>query len=54
MSLGNKLNAKSHLEVIRHSGGKVFGNLMDFIITFSYWCPLSDDRWHRFYLCPTI
>ncbi len=41
MSLGNKLNAKSHLEVIRHSGGKVFGNLMDFIITFFLFGALS-------------
>jgi len=34
MRLGYKLGAQSHLEIIRHSGGKVIGSIMDLIITF--------------------
>ncbi len=34
MSLGRKLNAQSHLEIVRHVGGGKFGTIMDFIITF--------------------
>ena len=34
MSLGYKLYAKSHLEVIKHCGGKVLGRSMDLLITF--------------------
>lgn len=34
MDLGKKLNAKSHLEIIKYSGGKLFGTLIDIIITF--------------------
>ena len=34
MQLGYKLYAQSHLEIIKHSGGKVLGSVMDLIITF--------------------
>ncbi len=34
MNLGNKLSAQSHLEIIRHSGGKYLGAVIDVIITF--------------------
>lgn len=34
MDLGKQLNAKSHLEIIKYSGGKVIGILIDIIITF--------------------
>ncbi|MFZ5987869.1 MAG: hypothetical protein ACOYWZ_12190 [Bacillota bacterium] len=34
MDLGRELGSKSHLEVIRHSGGKFISPLIDFIITF--------------------
>jgi uncharacterized membrane protein YkvI len=34
MRLGKELNARSHMEIIRYSGGKVLGRLVDFIITF--------------------
>ena len=34
MDLGKKLNAQSHLEIIKYSGGKIIGTVIDFIITF--------------------
>lgn len=34
IDLGKKLNARSHLEIIRYSGGKVIGTIIDIIITF--------------------
>jgi uncharacterized membrane protein YkvI len=34
MDLGKKLNSSSHLEIIRYSSGKFFGNIVDYIITF--------------------
>lgn len=34
MDLGKKLNAQSHLEIIKYSGGKILGTVIDFIITF--------------------
>ena len=34
MDLGKTLNARSHLEIIRYSGGKFLGTLIDYIITF--------------------
>jgi len=34
MSLGYKLSAKSHLEIIQHCGGKVLSRGMDLLITF--------------------
>lgn len=34
MILGRELNASSHLEIIRYSGGKVIGTLIDIIILF--------------------
>ncbi|RDU23869.1 YkvI family membrane protein [Anaerosacchariphilus polymeriproducens] len=34
MNLGMQLNANSHLEVIRFSGGKIIGTIIDIIITF--------------------
>lgn len=34
MDLGKKLNARSHLEIIKYSGGRILGTLIDFIITF--------------------
>jgi uncharacterized membrane protein YkvI len=34
MDLGNKLHARSHLEIIRFSGGKFLGTVIDTIITF--------------------
>ena len=34
MELGMKLDAKSHLEIIRHASGSFFGKIIDFIITF--------------------
>lgn len=33
MSLGNILHAKSHLEIIQYSGGKILGAMIDLIIT---------------------
>jgi len=34
MDLGKKLNARSHLEIIKYSGGKILGTIIDIIITF--------------------
>ncbi len=34
MELGKKLNARSHLEITRHTGGKYIGSIIDYIITF--------------------
>lgn len=34
MHLGKELNARSHLEIIKYSGGKVIGTIIDLIITF--------------------
>lgn len=34
MELGYKLFAQSHLEIIRYSGGRVIGSIMDIMITF--------------------
>jgi uncharacterized membrane protein YkvI len=34
MDLGRGVSARSHLEVIRHSGGKVLGGIIDAIISF--------------------
>ena len=34
MDLGKDLNAQSHLEIIKYSGGKVLGTIIDIIITF--------------------
>ena len=34
IDLGNKLKAQSHLEIIKYSGGKVLGTIIDIIITF--------------------
>lgn len=34
MLLGKEINADSHLDIIRHAGGKVIGTVIDFIITF--------------------
>ncbi|MEC9488087.1 MAG: hypothetical protein UMV23_01160 [Halanaerobium sp.] len=34
MSLGKELNARSHLEIIIYSGGRVVGKMIDYIITF--------------------
>lgn len=34
MDLGKKLNARSHLEIIKYSNGKILGTLIDAIITF--------------------
>lgn len=36
MILGRELNAHSHLEIIRYSGGKILGRIIDYIITFFY------------------
>lgn len=33
MDLGNMLHARSHMEIIRYSGGKLFGTIIDSIIT---------------------
>lgn len=33
MALGRKLNARSHLEIIKYSGGRKLGALMDLVIT---------------------
>ncbi len=34
LELGMKLNARSHLEVIRHAGGQWIGTVIDYVITF--------------------
>lgn len=34
MEIGYSLSAKSHLDIIRHSGGKLFGSVMDYMISF--------------------
>ena len=34
MDLGKRLNARSHLEIIQYSGGKIIGSVIDMIITF--------------------
>lgn len=34
IDLGKKLNARSHLEIIKYSGGKVLGTIIDILITF--------------------
>lgn len=34
IDLGKKLNAHSHLEIIRYAGGKIIGTIIDVIITF--------------------
>lgn len=34
MDLGNRLNARSHLEIIRYSNGRLLGGLVDALITF--------------------
>ncbi|MBH1940828.1 hypothetical protein I5677_08000 [Mobilitalea sibirica] len=34
MHLGKSLNAGSHLEIIKYSGGKIIGTVIDWIITF--------------------
>ena len=34
MELGQKLGSRSHIEIIRHSGGKYLSVVIDFIITF--------------------
>lgn len=34
IDLGKKLNAQSHLEIIKYSGGKGLGTIIDIIITF--------------------
>lgn len=34
MDLGNELNARSHLEIIRHTSGKFLGTIIDLIVTF--------------------
>lgn len=34
MDYGKKLNARSHLEIIQHSGGRIPGVIIDLIITF--------------------
>lgn len=34
MYYGMKLNARSHLEVIRYTGGKLMGTVVDYVITF--------------------
>jgi uncharacterized membrane protein YkvI len=34
MDLGRQLNAKSHLDIIQYTGGKVFGTVTDVLITF--------------------
>ncbi len=34
MRLGKQLHARSHMEIIRYSGGRLFGTIFDFIITF--------------------
>lgn len=34
MNLGMQLNANSHLEIIKYSGGKIIGTVIDLIITF--------------------
>lgn len=34
MDLGRRLNAKSHLEIIKYSGGKILGVITDAVITF--------------------
>ena len=34
IDLGKKLNARSHLEIIRYSGGRIIGTIIDAIITF--------------------
>ncbi|NLK68052.1 MAG: hypothetical protein GX283_02685 [Clostridiaceae bacterium] len=33
MNLGNILHAKSHLEIIQYSGGKIIGSMIDLVIT---------------------
>ena len=34
MNLGRELNAHSHLKIIKYSGGKILGTIIDVIITF--------------------
>jgi len=34
MELGSKVNSKSHLEIVKFSGGKYLGPVLDFVITF--------------------
>ena len=34
MGLGNRLNARSHLEIIRYSSGRFWGNIADALIPF--------------------
>lgn len=34
MDLGDELNAKSHLEIIKHTSGKFLGTIIDLIVTF--------------------
>jgi len=34
MELGRELDTRSHLEIIRYSGGKILGTIIDIIITF--------------------
>ncbi len=34
MDLGKQLNARSHLEIIKYSGGRLLGTIIDIIITF--------------------
>ncbi len=34
IDLGKKLNARSHLEIIRYSGGRIIGTIIDAVITF--------------------
>jgi len=34
MEVGRNLQSESHLQIIKHSGGKFLGPLMDWLITF--------------------
>lgn len=34
MEIGKRLGAESHLQIIKHSGGRFLGSLMDYLITF--------------------
>ena len=41
MDLGGRLNAKSHMEILRYAGGKYLGIFMDILITFFLFGALS-------------
>lgn len=41
MELGRRLGARSHLDIIRYAGGRMFGTVMDVIVSFFLFASLS-------------